>query len=331
MQVRAFSILFVLVCGATCAWAVEGNLEKQPDKVATLPVPEILGSSGLPVGAQASAPEDAKKWADLLAREGSFASASRAYENLARRWPGSAGAESAMLQASRNALAAGDYLRSHRLLGQLRQLWPKGSKSHQCALTELQIAESRIAVGSASGVAKKSRVRAAGVAYKTFCRILKRERAGEIAERAALGKAQALNLMEKVGPALKTLEAFLRHYPRSALVPAVRSAMARIRAGRARHRSSERHELQVSREGAGWALEAVEGQDPNTPVRQALDETYREISERQAQLKLEEAALYLRLKRESSAHCVLLSILRKYGETKAAIRAAALLEELSGR
>jgi outer membrane protein assembly factor BamD (BamD/ComL family) len=331
MQVRAFSILSVLVCWAAWARAGQGNLEKQSDKVAPLPVPEILGSSGLPVGAQASAPEDAKKWADLLAREGSYASASRSYENLARRWPGSAGAESAMLQASRNALAAGDYLRSHRLLGKLRQRWPQGTMSHQCDLTELQIAESRIVVGSAPRASKKSRVRAAGLAYKTFCRILKRERAGEIAQRAALGKAQALNLMEKVGPALKTLAAFLRHYPRSVLVPTVRSLMARIRAGRARHRSSERHELQVSREGAGWALEAVEGDAPGTPVRQALNETYREISERQAQLKLEEAALYLRLKRASSAHCVLLSILRKYGETKAAVRAAALLEELSGR
>ena len=61
--------------------------------------PQWIGASGLEAGAERASPEGAMLWARLLARENSFAAASRAYENLARRWPGAPGAERALLES----------------------------------------------------------------------------------------------------------------------------------------------------------------------------------------------------------------------------------------
>lgn len=293
------------------------------------PPPEWISASGAESGSERTGPEAAAAWARLLAGEGSYAAASRAYENLVRRWPGAPGAERALLEAARAALAAGQFDRTARLVAELRARWPEGETAAERDRTELSAAEVRLAASADPALSAGAAQKHAKSAYRAFGAILKRDRAGEIAERAALGRARTVYRLGKAARAAKMLKEFLQVFPRSKLIPEVRRELADIEARRARHRSVEPQVLDRARERVERAMEqaAADGGEPH----QAIRETYRAIAARQAELKMEEAELYIRLKKPRAAETVLRSVLRRYGDTPAAKRAAELLEELSGK
>ncbi len=284
-----------------------------------------IGASGLEAGAEKASPEGVMLWARLLAKEKSMAAASRAYEGLVRRWPGAPVAERALRAAARAALAAGQVDRALKLLRELGARWPEGATATERDRVEVAIAESRLAAAGAESLPHKKARRAAKIAYREFMAILRRQRAGPVAERAALGRARALHALGKIGGAIKALEDFLRAFPRSQLVRTARKELVAIRSRRARGRSPERGVLIRGRKNIGWDVKTV----PQGSEDAAILKTYRAIAARQAELKIKEAKLYVRLKKPRAAETVLRSVLRRYGDTSSAARAARMLEELS--
>jgi outer membrane protein assembly factor BamD (BamD/ComL family) len=297
--------------------------------------PEWLLASGLGVRSERTGPEAAATWARLLAGEKSHAAASRAFENLLRRWPGAPQAESALLAAARQAMAAGQFDRAVKLVAGLRARWPEGRSAPMRDLTEVEIGEARLlAAGRKSFSARKTRSECKA-AYRVFAAILKRDRAGPIVERATLGRARALYGMGKIGRAVKTLEVFLREFPASRLAPTARQQLAAYRSTRARGRSTESQVLDEEGRGIGWIYSGPDGKGKDKDKHKGEDEddairrTYEAIAARQAELKIAEARLYLRLKKPRAAEWVLRSVLRRYGDTPSAKEAARMLERLS--
>ncbi len=291
--------------------------------------PEWISASGLEAGAERASLQGAMLRAGLLAKERSFAAASRAYGNLVRRWPGAPVAERALLEAAGTALAAGQHARAVKLVRELGARWPGGTTAELRDRTELAIAEARLTASRNRSLSAKRAKREAGVAYREFTAILKRERVGPLAERAALGRARALYRLGRIGRAVKALANFLKSTPRSPLAPTVCNDLAVIRSNRARGRSLERGELERIMEELDWELEAGRRAATKKPADEAIRETYKAIAARRAELKIDEARLYIRLKKPRAAETVLRSVLRRYGDTPSAGRAARLLEELS--
>jgi len=293
--------------------------------------PEWRLASGLPASEEDLSPGKAEEWARLLAREKSHAAASRAYEALLRRWPGSERAEKALLAAAGNAVAAGQYDRARKLVSELRARWPEGETAAARDRTEVSIGEGRLSESIKHPHGSRASKSEAKAAYKVFGLILKRERAGPVVERATLGRAQALYRMNRVAGAIKTLEVFLREFPRSELVLEARRRLASYRALRVRGRSPEARILEESREQKDL-IDSYSGDDWEKKADdRAIRRTFEAIAERQAELKIAEARLYLKLRKPRAAEWVLRSVLRRYGSTRSAKRAAEMLEELAER
>lgn len=289
--------------------------------------PEWLSAAGRAAAEEAASPEAALAWAELLAREASLSAASRACEGLARRWPRAPQAESAFLNAARDALAAGEFDRAETLLGEMRERWPRGELALQRDQASLAVAETRLEAASGGALAEASARRQAQLAFKSFTAMIERDRAGPCAEPAALGRARAFLALGNRGKAIQALENFLNAYPRSDLVPEARRLLAEATSTRARGKSREGDALAEARDSAEWARQQAA---PAPFGTSAIDETYRAIAARQAELKIDEARLYIRLKKPRAAEWVLRSVLRRYGDTPSAREAAELLEELAG-
>jgi outer membrane protein assembly factor BamD (BamD/ComL family) len=321
MQVTGLVLLVVLA--APAGEAPETEAEGTPP-------PAWLSADGRESGAEAASPEAAETRARLLAAEGSFAAASRAYERLARRWPGEGRAERALLEAARAALAAAEYDRAMKLVAEMRSRWPDGDTAADRDRTELEVGERRLEAAGAPGASAQVVRGEAEAAYRVFAGILRRDRAGPIVERATLGRARAQQLLGKPNRAIRTLEVFLREFPASDLAPAAWRELAELRSGRVRNRAPEREVLAEAAEQIRIAESFAEKSgNRDAAEKRAIEETWRAIAERQAELKIEEARLYLRMRRPAAAEYVLRSVLRKYGETPSAARAAELLEELT--
>ena len=88
-----------------------------------------------------------------------------------------------------------------------------------------------------------------------------------------------------------------------------------------------------ARESVEWAEQGVDAAaregEPSSEAPASIRETYRAIAARQAELKIEEARLYLSLEQKRAAATVLRSILGRYGDTPSAQAASKLLEELA--
>lgn len=301
-----------------------------PDGIEKLPAPGWIRADGTGAVAELASPEAAEEHARLLSGEGSHEAASRAWENLVRRWPGAPGAETALLAAARSALAAGDFDRASGLIAEMRGRWPEGPTAARQEAVEIEVAEARLASAGAREL-DRAAARELKLAYREFNAYLKRFQAGTLAERAALGRARAAYRLGKVAKAVKLMENFLDTFPRSRLVPAVLHELADINSQRARGRSPENQELDRAATNLFSAVQYVKSSGAADGQRQvdAIQEAYDDISVRQAELKIEEARLYLRMKRPDSAQWVLRSVLRNYGETPSALTAAEMLEELS--
>jgi outer membrane protein assembly factor BamD (BamD/ComL family) len=298
---------------------------------AKLPRPEWLLASGLPASEEKLSPKAAEEWAGLLAGEKSYAAASRAYEATLRRWPGGVNAERALLRSAHYAVLAGAFKRAAKLIKEMRVRWPEGKMAVARDRTEVEIGEGLLAGATRWPHGSRRSRREAKAAYKVFAEILKRDRAGPIVERATLGRARALYRMNKIAKAISTVKVFLREFPRSKMTPEARRLLAAYRAGRVRDRSPERAEL-IDVTDQKTYIES-HYPDPKGSKSKAGDaairRTFEAIAERQAVLKIEEARLYVRLKRPRAAEWVLRSVLRRYGDTRSAKKAAELLEELS--
>lgn len=295
------------------------------------PPPEWLSAGGRPAGEELASPEAAMAWAALLARESSFAAASRAYEGLARRWPRAEQAEGALLAAGRAALAAGEFDRAEQLAYELSARWPRGETALDRDGLVLLTAEGRLSAAAEGRLPERAAAAEARKALKSLTALLERDRAGPYAERAALGRALAWLALADRGSAMAALEKFLADYPRSDLVPEARRLLAEAASTRARGKAREPLEIRGALEGAGWAGEQAadgRGEEASEEVR-AIRETYRAIAARQAELKVDEARLYLRLRRRGAAETVLRGVLARYGDSPAAQDAAKLLEKLA--
>jgi outer membrane protein assembly factor BamD (BamD/ComL family) len=293
--------------------------------------PVWLTAAGNEAWFESASPEAAMEWSGRLEAEGSHAAASRSFENLARRWPGAGQVEAAMLNAARCAVAAQQFDRAFKLVLEMRARWPEGARAVERDEVEVEVGEARLAAVAASRLTGRRAAREVKAAFRVFAEILKRDRAGPVVERAVLGRARAQQLLGRPGAALETIEKFLAEFPRSSLVPEARRMLAEVRSGRARERSPEFQVLAESREAAGWALDQAGQSRGGAESERAIRETYRHIAFRQAELKMEEARLYVRMGRPAAAEWVLRSILRSYGDTPSARRAADLLEELADR
>ena len=290
-----------------------------------------LSADGREAGSEKANPDSAMAWAGLLVREESFSAASRSYENLVRRWPGAPVAEKAMLESAECALRAGEYDRAVKLVREMRERWLEGDLARKRDLLEVRIGEKRLAAIDGSGMGPGRIQREARAAFKVFAGILKRERFGIIVERATLGRARALYRMGSIARAIHTLEVFLREFPRSDLSEIVRRDIADMRSGRARNRSAESQVLEEQREDIDWILKEIADDPAKTSEKEIIRETFKAIARRQAELKIREARLYLKLRKVSAAEHVLRTVLRRYGETPSAAVAAEMLEELAGR
>jgi hypothetical protein len=146
-----------------------------------------------------------------------------------------------------------------------------------------------------------------------------------------LGKARAWLALGKTARGIEGLEAFLKSYPRSPLVPDARAELASATSAKAHGRPPERAVLKDARESAEWAREGAALAPAGSPpsAADAIAETYRAIAARQAELKIDEARLYLRLRQRRAAQTVLRAVLGRYGDTPSAQEAARLLEELA--
>ncbi len=292
--------------------------------------PEWLLSNGLPASEEDLSPKKAEEWARLLAREKSHAAASRAYEALLRRWPGSDRAEGALLAAAQNAVAARQYDRARKLVEELRARWLEGKSSVARDRTEVSIGERRLSESLKHAHGSRASKREAKAAYRVFGGILKRDRAGPVVERATLGRAQALYRMNRIARAIKTLEVFLREFPRSDLIVEARRRLAAYQAERVSGRSPESDFLKRTGEQKGH-IQSYKGGNWKKNDDAAIRRTFEAIAERQAELKIAEAKLYVKLKKPRAAEWVLRSVLRRYGSTRSAKKAAEMLEELAER
>jgi outer membrane protein assembly factor BamD (BamD/ComL family) len=294
--------------------------------------PEWLDASGAPASGERASPQAALAWAELLAAESSYSAASRAYEALLRRWPAAPQAREALLGAARAALAAGEYDRAEALAGELRNRWPLGQDAPDREMLSLVIAEARLAGPGGAEPAGKAGEYQAKQALKAFSDILEREKAGPCAERAALGRARTHLALGSRSRAIGAYEDFLKVFPNSELVPTARAELASASSARARGQGNERAALDDARESTAWAegqAKAGEGRGEAAEAEAAIRETYRAIAARQAELKMEEARLYLKLRKTEAAETVLRSVLGRYGDTPSAQAAAKLLEKLA--
>ncbi len=304
-----------------------GASVKEPAPAAAAPA--WLGADGRPDAEQGASPASALAWADLLAAEGSYAAASRAYEGLVRRWPAAPEAPGAMLAAARSALAAGDHDRTERLANELRGRWRAAEHAGEQDQLLIALGESRLGEALSGRQRPGDAAEQARRAMTVFGVILAQDRTGPLAERAAFGRARAWLAQGKTAKGIAALEQFLKDYPRSPLVPDARGELAAANTARVRNRSQEGEVLADARESAEWARQG--GAASPGPASDAIAETYRSIAARQAELKIEEARLYLRLRQRRAAETVLRSVLGRYGDTPSAEAAAVLLEELAER
>jgi len=293
--------------------------------------PEWLSAAGATGSEERASPEGALAWGDLLVAESSFAAASRAYENLVRCWPAAPQARGALLAAARAALVAKDYDRAERLAHELRSRWREPANALEQDQLVVQIGEARLGNALAGTLAPGESGTQARRALAAFSAVLANDQAGPWVERAALGRARAWLALGKTSRGIEALEEFLKDYPRSPLVPDARAELAATTSAKARGRSPERSVLKDARESAEWARQQAAGSPAGaaSEAADAIAETYRAIAARQAELKMDEARLYLRLRQRRAAETVLRAILGRYGNTPSAQDAARLLEELA--
>ncbi|MHC4916143.1 MAG: tetratricopeptide repeat protein [Planctomycetota bacterium] len=295
-------------------------------------VDQWLSADGTEAGVDAETPESAGARARLLAAEHSWSAASRAYESIVRRWPGSEGAEAAMLAAAVSAVEAREFERAVALIREMRARWPESRAAAERDMAEVRVGEARLAWAASGQVSAREAAGHVRGAYEVFAAILRRERTGPAVERATLGRARSLYRMGKVRKAIKTLEVFVKEFPGSRRHAAEAWAeLAAMRSGQVRGKARESQVLDKGMTEVGYAKSWLEEDgEKSGGDREAIDRTWRAIAARQAELKIDEARLYLRMKRPRAAECVLRSVLRRYGDTPSVARAAKMLEELSG-
>ncbi len=324
MQVTEFLVLALLA--ATPAGSGSGG------KGDSLPGVEMwLSAEGVESGAVRESPASLRARAEMLSAEHSWSAASRAYESVFRRWPASEGAEKDVLSAAKCAVEARKFERASRLVKEMRARWPEGETASERDLVEVRVGEARLAWAASGQLSARESARQVQGAYDVFAVILRRERTGPAVERATLGRARALYRMGRVRKAIRTLEVFLKEFPGSRRHSAEAwRELAAMRSGQVRGKSSERQVLEEGLSQVKYARSWL-GQEGDAAAgdRRAIDRTWQAIAARQAELKIDEARLYLRMKRPRAAECVLRSVLRRYGDTPSAARAAKLLEELS--
>lgn len=299
------------------------------------PPPEWLSASGASASEEAASPAAAQAWARLLDAEGNYAAASRAWEGLFRVWPDAAEAPRAALAAAEAACDAGNLARADALLAEARARWGHlDPVALHCDRIDVSIAEVRLRAASRSEVGPGQARSQARRALRSLQALLERDKVGPWSDRAALGAARAELILARhrrgLGPlfvnhrarGVAALEKFLKDYPRSELVPQARKELAAERASWSRGRSPERADLAGAREEIEWARQQAGAQE-------GIERVYRDIAAREAELMIEEARLYRRLRQRRAAETVLRALLGRYGRTPAAARAAELLEELS--